>query len=252
MSTEQVLKAEIRDQHGTSYSRKLRREQNTIPGIVYGGDSEPVAITMNHDEIFHATEKETFFSTVLDLKIGDKMEKVVLKDIQRHAYKPKIQHLDFYRVSPNRIIVMTVPIHFLNAEEAIGVKEDSGEVVKHINDVEIRCKAKDLPEKLELDIINLKLDEVIHLSGLEVPEGVEIVALTQEEPNDQPVVAVHMPREEEEEEEIEEEEIEGEEGAEGETPEGEAAEGEAKEGEAGEGDKPKGENKPADESDKKE
>jgi len=249
MSTEQILQAEIRNEHGTSYSRKLRREHNTIPGIVYGGDTEPVAITINHDDIFHATENEKFFSTVLNLKIGDKMEKVVFKDIQRHAYKPRIQHIDFYRVSPNRIIVMTVPIHFLNTEEAIGVKEESGEVVKHINDVEIRCKAKDLPENIELDIINLKLDEVLHLSNLTLPEGVEIVALAQEEPNDQPVVAIHMPREEEEEEEIEEE-IEGEEGEEG--AEGETPEGEATEGEKAEGDKPKGENKPADESDKKE
>ena len=189
MSTHFELVAESRTDLGRSASRCLRRCEK-LPGIIYGAKKEPVSITLRHDDVFHALENEAFYSSILDIKIdGHAAQKAVIKDLQRHAYKPKLVHIDFLRVDENTEITMNVPLHFVGVCPAV----EEGGVVNHLmNEVEIRCLPKDLPEYLEVDISNLQLDESIHLSQLKIPTGVAIVAL--EHDNDEAIANVHVPR----------------------------------------------------------
>jgi len=230
------INAQPRKTTGKAANRRMRRLDDQVPGIVYGGGKEPQAILVDHKKMNHALENEAFYSNILTLSIDGNKEKVVLKALQRHPSKPKLLHVDFFRISAKEKLTMLVPLHFLDEEEAPGVKE--GGVLSHtLKEVEVRCLPADLPEFIDIDISQLPMDGVIHLSDITMPEKVEIVALSHEEPQDQPVVSIHPPRVEVE---PEPEEVEGEEGAEGEAEaEGEEA---AKEGEG----------KPAADSDKHE
>ena len=168
------IHAELRDDTGTSASRRLRRD-NKIPAIMYGAEKPPVALTLNHFHISKALENEAFYSHILTLHINGEKQQAVLKDMQRHPYKPKIMHIDFLRINPNEKIVMQIPLHFIGAETAPGVKQ--GGVVMHLfSNVEIRCLPAHLPEFISVDISQLALDETIHLSQLSLPQGVELMA----------------------------------------------------------------------------
>lgn len=188
------VEAIIRSDKGKSVSRRLRREEK-VPGIVYGGGEAAVSLTIEHNKISKALENEAFYSRILTLKTGDNSERVILKDVQRHPFKAKLLHIDFQRVKADEKLTMHVPIHFIGAEKSPGVKE--GGLVSHImSDVEITCLPDDLPEFIAIDLTEMMLNETKHMSDLKLPKGVEIVGLSTE--NDQAIVSIHMPREEEE------------------------------------------------------
>ena len=197
------LVAEYREDQGKGASRRLRRE-GKLPAIVYGGDRPPRAITLDHDKVLQQSGNERFYSSVLTVKVGDKAQEVILKDIQRHPAKNKILHLDLQRIVAGEAIRMNVPIHYLNEETAKGVKLEGGVLFRQYNEVEVSCLPKDLPEYIEVDVAELGMDEMLHLSDIKVPEGVEIVELAQEDAEDQVIVSIHMPRQVIEEEEGEE------------------------------------------------
>lgn len=183
-----TLQAESRTLLGRSASRCLR-SSDKLPAVIYGGNKEPKSITLSHNEVFHALENEAFFSSIIDLSVDGKIEKVVLKDLQRHAYKPKYVHLDFLRVNDKTEIHVHVPLHF----EGVCPAVKGGGVVNHlVNEVEVACLPKDLPEFITVDLSKLELDHTLHLSDLQLPKGIKLVALNHG--NDAGVVNVHIPR----------------------------------------------------------
>lgn len=217
MSEHILLEAASRETRGKAHARRQRRLEDMIPGVVYGGKEDAAALSLSHKELLKATKKEVFFSQLVDLKVDGKVQKVVVKALQRHPYKPKILHIDFFRVNATEKLTMNVSIHFVGEEDCPGVKE--GGVLSHVmNEVEIRCLPGNLPEYIEADVSGLALDDILHLSALKAPEGVEFVALTHEDAEDLTVATVHIPRvasESDEPKEAEEESTDVEEGTEG-------------------------------------
>ena len=194
MSNQFELTDEAREDIGKGASRSLRREQGKIPAVVYGAGKDAQALTMEHDAVMHALENEAFYSSIISLKVGNgRAQNVILKDVQRHAYKPTIMHVDFLRVRSDEVLTVHAPIHFLNEETAVGVKE-GGALSKQLTEIEISCLPKDLPEFIEVDVAKLGMDQTLHLSAISLPEGVDIVALKAEEPNDMAVASIHMPK----------------------------------------------------------
>jgi large subunit ribosomal protein L25 len=182
--------AETRKDVGKGASRRLRHA-GKIPGVIYGGGKDAVSLTMAHDDMLHHLEHEAFYSHVLSVVVDGKAEKAVLKDVQRHPSKPKVMHVDFLRISETEKIHMHVPLHFINEEIAPGVKIGGGLVSHLMTGVDIVCLAKDLPEFLEVDLANLDTGESLHLSDIQLPQGVEIPALAQGPDHDLPIVSIH-------------------------------------------------------------
>jgi large subunit ribosomal protein L25 len=190
MNVDFNVTAETRKDVGKGASRRLRHA-GRIPGVIYGAGKEAVALTMNHDDILHHLEHEAFYSHILNVSVDGKVQKAVLKDVQRHPSKAKIMHVDFLRVSEKDKIHMQVPLHFINEEVAPGVKIGAGLVSHLMSSVDIVCLAKDLPEYLEVDLGNLNTGESLHLSDIKLPDGVEIPALAQGPDHDLPVASIH-------------------------------------------------------------
>ena len=198
------LNAEPREDVGRGASRRLRRS-GKLPGIIYGAGKEATAVSLDHDTVVHQLAYEAFFSHILTVKVGKEKQKVVLKDLQRHPYKLRLLHIDLQRIDEAEELTMRVPIHFLNEDKCIGVKQGGG-VVSHImSEIEVSCLPKDLPEYIEIDILNLDLNDTITLADVKLPEGVESYAIEHGGDDQTPVVSVHMPRVAEEEEMGEEE-----------------------------------------------
>ena len=213
------LVAEARTDVGKGASRRLRRD-GKLPGIVYGTDKEVSMITLEHSKVMHNLENEAFYSHILTLKIGkEAKEKVVLKDLQRHPYKSSLLHIDLQRINDKEALTMRIPLHYVNEEKCAGVKE--GGVVSHlVTELDIVCLPKDLPEYLEVDMLEVNLNETVLLSDLKLPEGVQFYSLLHGGDDAQPIATVHLPKAVEVDEDIEGEEgvegVEGVEGAEGE------------------------------------
>lgn len=187
------LDAEIRSDQGKGASRRLRRTQDKIPAILYGGGKAPVALALDHKKVLHALQNQAFYSHILTLNIAGERQQAVLKDLQRHHFKKAIFHMDFLRVNATDQITMRVPLHFLGESLAAGVK--AGGIISHRQiDVEIRCIASNLPEYIEVDVSQLELNQTLHLSDLKLPKGVELVALTHGSEHDYAVVSIHLPR----------------------------------------------------------
>lgn len=191
MSVSFEINAQPRALAGTGASRRLRRT-GQVPAIVYGGHQEPEMVSVGHNELLKHLEHEAFYSHVLDLKIGERSVKVVLKDLQRHPSKPFVTHIDLLRVTDADRIKMHVPLHFLNEETCVGVKT-GGQISHHMTDVEVICAAKDLPEFIEIDMANVEVGQIVHLQDIKMPEGVELVALSHGEVGEHefPVVSIH-------------------------------------------------------------
>ncbi|HTL50625.1 MAG TPA: 50S ribosomal protein L25/general stress protein Ctc [Steroidobacteraceae bacterium] len=190
------LDAEFREDQGKGASRRLRH-LGKVPAILYGGKRDARALVVDHTKLSQLMDDERFFSTILALKVGSQQQAAVLKDVQRHPYRNQIVHADFQRVLEDEKIRMQVPLHFKGGAESKGVKEQGG-VLGHVrNDVEVTCLPKDLPEFVEVDVSGLEINQVIKLSGLKLPAGVELVDLLAG--RDGPVASIHMPRVEEEE-----------------------------------------------------
>ena len=200
MSDEFVVEAKSREAQGTGASRRLRRDGWT-PAIVYGGGKPPQSIVVSHRQLYRQMGYEAFFSHILKLEIDGQPESVVIKAVQRHPARKQVLHADFLRVRADHAIRVRVPLHFEGEAVAPGVKTGGGVVEHMMNDVEVECLPKYLPEYIAVDISKLELDQTVHLSEIPLPEGVELVELKHE--NDAGVVAIHQPRKVEEDEEDE-------------------------------------------------
>jgi len=187
------LVAEFRTDTGKGSSRRLRRA-GKVPAIIYGAGREPRSLTFNHNDLLKATDHESFFSSILNVQVGDNVRAAILRDIQVHPSKHQIMHIDLQRVVENQKIHMEVPIHYLNETACVGVKIGGGTVQKTRTEVEVICFPRDLPEYLEVDLQNLEVDELLHLSDIKLPDGVELTDLIADPPRDEPIVSVHVLR----------------------------------------------------------
>ena len=198
MSAEEFeLNCTVRTDLGKGASRRLRRLNGDIPAVLYGGGEDPVSLTIAHKDIAKATENEAFFSHIITLNVGKKKQKAVIKALQRHPAKAILMHADFQRVSDKVEITVNVPIHFLNEDKCAGVKTGGGSIIKTLNEIEIHCFPKDLPEFIEVDMILLGIGEAVHLADITLPAGVASVALAAD--NNLTVATVQAPRAEVEE-----------------------------------------------------
>ena len=164
----------VRTTEGRGASRRMRRA-GKAPGIVYGGATAPQPIELDHNALFHALRNEAFHASILTMKVDGAATKVLLRDVQMHPFRNEILHVDFQRVDENRKIHMKVPLHFVNGEISPAVKV-SGAIVSHVlNDLDIACLPKDLPEFIEVDLTALDVGHSVHVSSLQLPAGVTVV-----------------------------------------------------------------------------
>lgn len=188
-----ALIAELRDDQGKGASRRLRR-QGKVPAILYGGGRPPRALAFDHNKVLQQLDHEAFYSSILTIKVGDKSQAAILKDVQRHPARRQILHMDMQRIVETEKIRMHVPLHFVGDQVAPGVKLGGGSVSKLMTDVEVSCLPRDLPGYIEVDISHMELDDMLHLSDIELPEGVEILELQHGEGHDHAIVSVHVLR----------------------------------------------------------
>lgn len=190
-----------REAHGKGASRRLRNRDNLVLGVVYGGDEKPESIALNHFHVSKALENEAVYSHILTLTSKGKKQRVVLKDMQRHPYKARVLHMDFLRISENKPIIMHVPVHFVGETEAPGV-EQGGTFTHHMVELEVKCLPRNLPEFIEIDVSNAQLNDIVHLSQVKLPEGVELTSVVHSHEDDLPVVSLAKPKRVVEEEEV--------------------------------------------------
>jgi len=193
MRTEYELRGEFREEQGKGASRRIRR-RDRVPGVIYGANRPTRAVAFDHNDVKKALEHEAFYSSIIKVRIADREQDCILKALQRHPSKDKIVHMDFQRVLADEKLRTSVPLHLVGDETCPGVKRHGGVISHQMNEIEITCLPRDLPEYLELDVSTLDVDDTLHLSDVPVPEGVEIVALLQGEEHDQAVVSVYVPR----------------------------------------------------------
>ncbi|HEY8519197.1 MAG TPA: 50S ribosomal protein L25/general stress protein Ctc [Gammaproteobacteria bacterium] len=190
------LTGEPRPVCGRAVNRRLRRN-GKVPAVMYGGGKEPLPLAIDHSALLRQIGREAFYTSIITLDLNGEKQQVVVKEVQRHPVKPLVLHLDFQRVVEDQEITLYVPIHFLGEAVAKGVKEQGGEIQHLMTEVEVICLPRYLPEYLELDVSQMELNDILHLSDIPLPEGVALVALRQG--HDHPVVAINPPRREEEE-----------------------------------------------------
>ena len=189
MSEQVNLNALDRESEGKSTSRKLRRE-GSVPAVIYGGDQDPIRISILEKDISKASEIPGFATQILNITLDGKEQNVIVKELQRHPATQRVLHADLQRVNPDTKISISVPVRFLGEDTCIGVKMHGGAISRLINDIDITCLASNLPEYLEVDISELDVGDSIFLSSLSLPEGVEIPSLALGEDRDQAVVSV--------------------------------------------------------------
>jgi large subunit ribosomal protein L25 len=194
MSDQFELTAEPREDLGKGASRRLRRLADLVPAIIYGGDKDPQPLTLIRKDLEKALENEAFFSHVLTINVGKGKEKAILKDLQRHPARNSVMHADFLRVDENRAIKVHVPIHFTNEEKCYGVKTEGGMIQHQVTDIEVQCLPADIPEFIEVDMLNIHVGDIVHLSDVALPEGVVSVALALGEDHDLAVASVVAPK----------------------------------------------------------
>lgn len=187
MSVDFNVIGQPREGTGKGASRRLRRT-GQVPAIVYGGHQEPEMISVAHNELLKHLDHEAFYSHILNLQVGETTTSVVLKDLQRHPAKPFILHVDFMRVTQDEKLRMMVPLHFINEAKCKGIKA-GGQTSHTMTEVEVLCLPKDLPEFIEIDMTEMEVGAILHLSELTLPQGVELA-----HPSDEPVVSVHGAR----------------------------------------------------------
>jgi large subunit ribosomal protein L25 len=192
MSTNFELSAATRTDKGKGASRRLRREADLVPAVIYGAGKDAVSISLEHRFVIKALENEAFYTQVIDLSIDGKAQQVVLKDLQRHPFRPRIMHMDFLRIKAGEKINMTIPFHFIGEDVAPGVKLDGGVVSRVTSEAEVSCLPQHLPEFIEVDVSEMKMDELLHLSDIRISKDIEFTALAHE--NDPAVVSIHKAR----------------------------------------------------------
>ena len=194
MSTDFILQAKGREDTGKGASRRLRRLAGEVPAIVYGGKKNPTKIALKHKDVAKALENEAFFSSIISLDIEGASEDVIIKDIQRHPAKKIVLHMDFFRVSKTTVLQTKVPLHFINEDTCPGVKLGGGIVAHTMTDIEIQCLPKNLPEFIEVDMAEVDLGDIVHISDIVLPEGVESVALNLGADHDLSVATINKPK----------------------------------------------------------
>ena len=194
MSDQFEVQAELREDMGKGASRRLRRLADKVPAIIYGGDKDPQSLTLVRKDIEKSLQNEAFYSHVLAVNVGGEVQKAILKDLQRHPARNSVMHADFLRVDDKVAIKVNVQIHFLNEDECKGVKMEGGMIQHQATDIEISCLPGDIPEYIELDMLNVVTGQIVHLSEITLPPGVTSVALSLGEDHDLAIASVVAPK----------------------------------------------------------
>ena len=189
MSEQVNLNAEAREIDGKSSSRKLRNA-GSVPAVIYGGETDPIKVSILEKDITKASEVPGFTTQILKITVSGEEQSVIVKELQRHPATQRVLHADLQRVNPDTKISITVPVRFINEDICVGVKTHGGAIARLINNIDISCLASNLPEFLEVDIAELDVGDSIFLSGLNLPDGVEIPSLALGDDRDQAVVSV--------------------------------------------------------------
>lgn len=180
------------DLQGKGASRRLRK-QNLVPAIIYGADKEPVSISIRYNELIKALENEAFFSHILTLNVeGQDTEEVVIKALQRHPVKNVPVHADFQRIVRGQAMHITVPVHYVGADDAPGHKK-GGVFVSNATELEVTCIPSKIPEFLTVDVSNMEIGDSVHLMDIKMPEGVVIRELEVAEPFNRTVATMQAP-----------------------------------------------------------
>ena len=179
MSTNFTINAKSREDTGKGASRRLRRLTGEVPAIIYGGKKDAEKIAILHKDITKALENDAVYSSIISLSIDGKAEDTIIKDIQRHPAKQIILHMDFLRVSKTTKLQTRVPLNFINEDICVGVKLGGGLIAHTMTDIEVSCLPKDLPESIDVDMAEVDVGQIVHLSDLTLPDGVESVSLSQ-------------------------------------------------------------------------
>jgi len=193
MSVQHTVVAEFRQDVGKGASRRLRR-QGKVPAIIYGGHRDPVALTLQQTALLRATEHESFYASIIDIRVGEDLtQQAVVRDIHRHPFKPIIMHVDFMRVSADEVLTISVPIHFIGEDRSPAGKASGVVIQHHMTDVEIEALPKDLPEFLSVDLSGMDVGDAVMLSDIPLPDGVTIPALESGAEHDTVVAnAIHV------------------------------------------------------------
>ena len=209
MSEQITLELQSRQQLGSRASRRLRRIDHMIPGVLYGEAGDTESVMVSDIDFGKALQEESFFSQVLNVKLDDLQIPAVVKDLQRHPATNRVLHFDLLRISEDHEVQVSVPLHFLNEESCVGVKLGGGNIARSITELEIRCLPRDLPEFIEVDLLEIEAGQTVHLSDLTLPEGVELVHVA-DHAHDSPVVSITTRRGGQMDSEEQEEEIQAE------------------------------------------
>ena len=208
MSEQIILNADPRERTGSNKARVIRNIDGMVPAIIYGAEKDSLNIKLRLNELTKASQNELFYTQVLLIKTGEEEEKVVLKELQRDPAKGKLLHADFQRVSRKTKLKVIIPVNFVNEDDCEGIKNEGGVISKSIREIEILCSAGNIPESIDVDVIDLPLGGSIRLTELNLPEGSEIPGL--DETTDQMIVSINAPKAVVEEEPIVDDEAEGE------------------------------------------
>ena len=192
--SDNTLNATSREDLGKGASRRLRRLADQVPAVIYGGKKDAQSISLLHKDLSHALESESFYSQIIELSIDGNAESVILKDLQRHPARAVILHADFLRVDKTQKLTIRAPLHFINEDTCVGVKLQGGVITHSMTELEISCLPADLPEYIEVDMAEMEVDQIVHISDIKLPEGVESVALAHGGDHDLSVAAIHVPK----------------------------------------------------------
>lgn len=193
------LNAELREDKGKGASRRLRRQADMVPAIIYGAGRDPQPLSIAHKDLHKALENEAFFSHIITIKADGKSQEAILKDLQRHPAKDRIMHADFLRIQMDQEITVEVPLHFMNEDKCVGVRQGGGNISHNMSSLEITCLPGNLPEYIEVDVEALEVGSSIHMSALQLPEGLTIPSLNLGADHDHVVVSCNAPKRVEEE-----------------------------------------------------
>jgi large subunit ribosomal protein L25 len=194
MSDQLEIAAIPRDDLGKGASRRLRRNGDSIPAIIYGAGKDPQPLSIVRKDLEKCLENEAFFSQVIDVKVGNDVQKAILKDLQRHPSKERVMHADFLRTDAKVALKVNIPIHFVNEESCRGVRLEGGVIEHQALEIEVLCLPSAIPEYVEVDMAEVGLGDSLHLSDVPLPEGVESVALSYGEDHDEAIATVIAPR----------------------------------------------------------
>ena len=195
MTDQITLEVQPRSKLGTSASRRMRRTRGMVPGVLYGEKGETEPIMISDIELNKALQEESVFSQVLNIKFGKNQIPAVVRELQRHPANSRVLHFDLLRISEDHEIQVSVPLHFINEDSCVGVKQGGGNIARSLTELEIRCLPKDLPEYIDIDLAEVEAGQTIHLSEIALPSGVKLAyAHIEDHDYDSPVVSVTVRR----------------------------------------------------------